>query len=81
MSVNELNIAKRPLTLGIKDIADAIKVLTAKQLEPDAVDDLRHARRLLDRARQTNRQGPRNALIQSAIQSLVDAKAIMVVSE
>lgn len=55
MHVNKLNIAKRPLTLGIKDTADAIRVLTEKQLEPDAVDDLREARRLLDRARQTNR--------------------------
>jgi len=75
-----VNRAQRPLTLAIKDIADAIRVLTQKKLEPDAVDDLRRARLLLELARRINRVGPRNFLIESAIHSLQDARANMVES-
>lgn len=75
-----VNRAQRSLTLAIKDIADAIRVLTEKKLEPDAVDDLRRARLSLELAGRIDRVGPRNFLIQSALNSLQDARANMVES-
>jgi len=80
MRARALRDALRPLSLAIKDTADAIRVLTEKRLDRDAVESLRRARRLLALALVTPLRGPRNLLIQSAIQSLHDARASIVES-
>lgn len=70
--------ARRPLRLAIADTTDGIQVLQEKRLHPDALVELREARRLLDRAHDTASNVRRDALIRLAIAALNSARDTMV---
>jgi len=80
MRADTLHGAQRPLALAINDVADAIRVLTEKRLQPEAVRSLRRAERWLELARHAHVRHVRSFFIQRAIRSLEDARAEMVES-
>jgi cytochrome c peroxidase len=73
-----LRRAQRSLSLAVRELADAIRVLSEKQLHPAAVESLSSARRLLQQAQITSDPSRRNFLIRAAIDAAHRARALMV---
>ncbi|MGH8525960.1 MAG: hypothetical protein ACREXY_17685, partial [Gammaproteobacteria bacterium] len=78
LAITPLPRARRLLSLAIEEIGDGIKVLQDKSLHPDAITELREARRLLIIARNTAPKRLRDALINRAIADLNSARNLMV---